>query len=189
MFTLRTIDTEFPPIPVVPQRFQSELEGGEKEQGEVQEKGVGLRRGGRTVGAGKRRALVHSLLAVQAGVAAGAFAHVAAAVFLLPALATVETGGVGARQQAVLTVGALKTLGARAHITTFQILGEIERERRGQSRCAGRHAGSARRKKNSFRRESRLTVQAAPFRQGLLSHSRISSSQLTPVKPGRQVQV
>lgn len=95
---------------------------GEKERGEVQKGG---QRGEEdcTISAGKRRALVHSLLAVESGVAAGTLAHVAAAIVLLPALATVETGGVGARQQAVLAVGALETLGTGAHVATFQILG------------------------------------------------------------------
>lgn len=82
-----------------------------------------------TISTGKRRALVHSLLAVESGVAAGTLAHVAAAIVLLPALATVETGGVGACQQAVLTVGTLETLGTSARVATFQILG-LEEERK-----------------------------------------------------------
>lgn len=127
VFIRRTIDTKFPPIPVVPHCFQlQEFEGGgEIERGEVQKGGVGGQRGeeDRTISTGKRRALVHSLLAVESGVAAGTLAHVAAAIVLLPALAAVEAGRVGARQQAVLAVGALETLGARAHVAAFQILG------------------------------------------------------------------
>lgn len=77
-----------------------------------------------TISAGKRRALVHSLLAVESGVAAGTLAHVAAAIVLLPAFATVETGGVGAGQQAVLAVGALETLETLACVAALQILGK-----------------------------------------------------------------
>lgn len=130
MFIRRTIDTKFPPIPVVPRCFQlQEFEGGgEKERGEVQKGGGGG--GGQkgeedcTISAGKRRALVHSLLAVESGVAAGTLAHVAAAIVLLPAFATVETGGVGAGQQAVLAVGALETLETLACVAALQILGK-----------------------------------------------------------------
>lgn len=106
--------------------------GRETERGEVQNGrgGGGGGQGGEgqggeedcTISAGKRRALVHSLLAVESGVAAGTLAHVAAAIVFLPALAAVETGGVGARQQAVLTVGALEPLGARALVAGLQIL-------------------------------------------------------------------
>lgn len=74
-----------------------------------------------TISAGKRRALVHSLLTVESGVAAGTLAHVAAAIVLLPAFATVEAWGIGARQQAVLTVGTLKTLGTCAHVAALKI--------------------------------------------------------------------
>lgn len=81
-----------------------------------------------TISAGKRRALVHSLLAVESGVAAGTLAHVAAAIVLLPALAAVETGGVGARQQAVLTVGALEPLGAGALVAGLQILEGLQKK-------------------------------------------------------------
>ena len=92
----------------------------------------GGRRGeeGRTISAGKRRALVHSFLTVESGVAPGTLAHVAAAIVLLPALATVEAGGIGACQQAVLAVGALETLGTRAHVATLQILGKMDKHRR-----------------------------------------------------------
>lgn len=95
-----------------------EFEGGGNKRGEVQKGEEDC-----TISAGKRRALVHSLLAVESGVAAGTLAHVAAAIVLLPALAAVEAGGVGASQQAVLAVGALETLDARAHVAIFQILG------------------------------------------------------------------
>ena len=128
MFIRRTIDTKFPPIPVVPRCFQlQEFEGGgKKERGEVQ-RGEGGRQKGEedgTISAGKRRALVHSLLAVESGVAAGTLAHVAAAIVLLPAFATVETGGVGAGQQAVLAVGALETFQTLARVAALQILGK-----------------------------------------------------------------
>lgn len=133
MFIWRTIDTKFPVIPVVPLCFQlQEFEGGRKSEGK-------FRKGGQrgeedfTISAGKRRALVHSLLAVESGVAARTLAHVAAAIVLLPAFATVETGGVSARQQAVLTVGALEALGTCAHVATFQILGK----RKGKEKLVG----------------------------------------------------
>lgn len=74
-----------------------------------------------TISAGQRRALVHSLLTVESSVAARTLAHVAAAVVLPPALAAVEAGRVGARQQAVLTVGALVTLATGAHVATLQV--------------------------------------------------------------------
>lgn len=125
MFIWRTIDTKFPPIPVVPHCFQlQEFEGGRKSEGKFRkERGGGQRQEEDcTISAGKRRALVHSLLAVESGVAVGTLAHVAAAIVLLPALATVEAGGVRARQQAVLTVGALETWGTRAHVAILQIL-------------------------------------------------------------------
>lgn len=121
MFIRRTIDTEFPPIPVVPRCFQSQ----EFERGEVQERGVGGgQRGeeGRTISTGKRRALVHSLFTVEPCVAAGTRAHVAAAIVLFPALASMETGRVCTGQQAVFTVGALETLGTRARVAAFKIL-------------------------------------------------------------------
>lgn len=103
MFIRRTIDTKFPPIPVVPHCFQlQEFQGGKfVEGGQRGEEDC-------TISAGKRRALVHSLLAVESGVAAGTLAHVAAAIVPLPALAAVEAGGIGTRQQALLTVGALE---------------------------------------------------------------------------------
>lgn len=101
---------------------------GEKERGEVQKGGGGVKEGRKTtISAGKRRALVHSLFAVEPGVAMGTLAHVAAAIVLLPALATVKTGGVGTRQQAVFTVGAFETLGARTHVAAFKILGEMRK--------------------------------------------------------------
>lgn len=130
MFICRTIDTEFPPIPVVPHCFQlQEFHGGGGERGEVQKGGGGGQRGEEdcTISAGKRRALVHSLFAVEPGVAMGTLAHVAAAIVLLPALATVKTGGVCTRQQAVFTVGAFETLGTRTHVAAFKILGEMRR--------------------------------------------------------------
>lgn len=85
----------------------------------------------RTISAGKRCALVHPLLAVESGVAAGTLAHVAAAVVLLPALAAVEARLVGARRLAVLAVGALEARRARAHVATLQILrqGGIARDK------------------------------------------------------------
>lgn len=92
----------------------------------------GVKRGeeGRTVSAGKRRALVHSLLAVEPRVAAGTLAHVAAPVVLLPAFAAVETRRVGARQQAVLAVGALEAVGTRALVATVQILRGFGKDRK-----------------------------------------------------------
>lgn len=128
MFTWRTIDTKFPPIPVVPRRFQlQEFEGGEKERGEVQKGG---QRGEEdcTISAGKRRALVHSLLTVESGEAAGTLAHVAAAIVLLPAFATVEAGRVGTGQQAVLTVGALVARPTSALVAALQILMELKKK-------------------------------------------------------------
>lgn len=74
-----------------------------------------------TISAGKRRALVHSLLTVESSEAAGTLAHVAAAIVLLPALAAVKAGVVGACQQAVLAVGALKIRGTCALVATLQI--------------------------------------------------------------------
>lgn len=131
MFICRTIDTKFPPIPVVPHCFQlQEFEGGGERARGSSERGGQRGEEDCTISTGKRRALVHSLFAVESGVAAGTLAHVAAAIVLLPAFATVETGGVGARQQAVFTVGALETLGTCTHVATFQILGELKK--RGQ---------------------------------------------------------
>lgn len=98
---------------------------GEKERGEVQERGVGGGQRGeedRTISAGKRRALVHSLFTVESCVAVGTLAHVAAAIVLFPALAAMETGRVCTGQQSVLTVGALETLGACAHVAGVKIL-------------------------------------------------------------------
>lgn len=130
VFICRTIDTKFPPIPVVPHCFQlQEFErGGGRSRGSS-ERGRGGQRGEEdcTISTGKRRALVHSLFAVESGVAAGTLAHVAAAIVLLPAFATVETGGVGARQQAVFTVGALETLGTCTRVAAFQILRTLKR--------------------------------------------------------------
>lgn len=124
MFIWRTIDTKFPAIPVVPHCFQlQEFEGGERARGSS-EKGGQRGEEDRTISAGKRRALVHSLLTVESGVAARTVAHVAAAVILLPALATVEAGGICTCQQAVLTVGTLKTFEARALVAALQILGK-----------------------------------------------------------------
>lgn len=77
-----------------------------------------------TISAGKRRALVHSLLAVESSIAAGTLAHIAAAIVFLPAFSPVEARGVIACQQAVLTVRALETLGARAHVAALQIRAE-----------------------------------------------------------------
>lgn len=122
--------------------------GGETERGEVQN-GRGGRGGGQrgeedcTISAGKRRALVHSLLAVESGVAAGTLAHVAAAIVLLPALAAVETGGVGARQQAVLTVGALELFGARALVAGLQILKGLQKKKDQKTKmsCVVRRSG------------------------------------------------
>lgn len=105
---------------------------GGKERGEVEERGVGGgQRGeeGRTISAGKRRALVHSLFTVKPCVAVGTLAHVAAAIVLFPALASMETGGVCTGQQAVFTVGALETLGTRARVAAFQILEEDDSQR------------------------------------------------------------
>lgn len=101
--------------------------GGERARGSSERWGRGGGQKGEedcTISAGKRRALVHSLLAVESGVAAGTLAHVAAAIVLLPAFATVETGGVGAGQQAVLAVGALETLETLACVAALQILGK-----------------------------------------------------------------
>lgn len=98
---------------------------GEKERGEVQERGAGGGQRGeedRTISTGKRRALVHSLFTVESCVAVGTLAHVAAAIVLFPALAAMETGRVCTGQQPVFTVGALETLGARAHVAGFEIL-------------------------------------------------------------------
>lgn len=119
MFTWRTIDTKFPPIPVVP--VAGIGVGGERE---VQKKGGGGQRGKEdcTISAGKRRALVHFLLAVEPGVASGTLAHVAAPVVLFLTFPLVEAGRVGTGQQAVLTVGTLKALGTGAHVATLQIL-------------------------------------------------------------------
>lgn len=74
-----------------------------------------------TISTGKRRALVHSLLTVEAGVAAGTLAHIAASIVLFLAFATVEARGVTACQRTVLTVGALKTLWTLALIAALQI--------------------------------------------------------------------
>lgn len=119
MFTWRTIDTKFPPIPVVP--VAGIGVGGERE---VQKKRGGGQRGKEdcTISAGKRRALVHFLLAVEPGVASGTLAHVAAPVVLFLTFPLVEAGRVGTGQQAVLTVGTLKALGTGAHVATLQIL-------------------------------------------------------------------
>lgn len=98
---------------------------GEKERGEVQERGAGGGQRGeeeRTISTGKRRALVHSLFTVESCVAVGTLAHVAAAIVLFPALAAMETGRVCTGQQPVFTVGALETLRARAHVAGFKIL-------------------------------------------------------------------
>lgn len=73
------------------------------------------------ISAGKRRALVHSLLTVESSEAAGTLAHVAAAIVLLPALAAVKAGVVGACQQAVLAVGALEIWGTFALVAALQI--------------------------------------------------------------------
>lgn len=119
MFTWRTIDTKFPPIPVVP--VAGIGVGGERE---VQKKRGGGQRGKEdcTISAGKRRALVHFLLAVEPGVASGTLAHVAAPVVLFLTFPLVEAGRVGTGQQAVLTVGTLKALGTGAHVAPLQIL-------------------------------------------------------------------
>lgn len=118
MFTWRTIDTKFPPIPVVP--VAGIGVGGERE---VQKKRGGQRgKEDCTISAGKRRALVHFLLAVEPGVASGTLAHVAAPVVLFLTFPLVEAGRVGTGQQAVLTVGTLKALGTGAHVATLQIL-------------------------------------------------------------------
>lgn len=98
------------------------LWGGEAARGEVQKRGDKEKKEHCTISAGKRRALVHFLLTVEAGVAAGTLTKVAAAIVLLPASAAVEARGVGACQQAVLTVGAFETLGTRAHVAVLQIL-------------------------------------------------------------------
>lgn len=123
-----TIDTEFPPIPVVPHRFQlQEFERGKRSEGKFKKGGVGGgQRGeeGRTISTGQRRALVRSLFTVEACVAVGTLAHVAAAIVLFPALASMETGRVCTGQQAVFTVGALETLGTCARVTRFQVLEE-----------------------------------------------------------------
>lgn len=95
------------------------MKGGERARGSSERGGGQRGEEDCTISAGKRRALVHSLLAVESGVAAGTLALIAAAIVLLPAFATVETGGVGTGQQAVLTVGALETLGTRAHVATL----------------------------------------------------------------------
>lgn len=119
MFTWRTIDTKFPPIPVVP--VAGIGVGGGKGSSE---KGGGGQRGKEdcTISAGKRRALVHFLLAVEPGVASGTLAHVAAPVVLFLTFPLVEAGRVGTGQQAVLTVGTLKALGTGAHVAALQIL-------------------------------------------------------------------
>lgn len=119
MFTWRTIDTKFPPIPVVP--VAGIGVGGGK--GKFK-KGGGGQRGKEdcTISAGKRRALVHFLLAVEPGVASGTLAHVAAPVVLFLTFPLVEAGRVGTGQQAVLTVGTLKALGTGAHVAALQIL-------------------------------------------------------------------
>lgn len=77
---------------------------------------------GRTISTGKRRALVHSLFTVEPRVAVETLAHVAAAIVLFPARASVETGRVRTGQQAVFTVGALETLGTCTHVAGFKIL-------------------------------------------------------------------
>lgn len=126
VFIWRTIDTKFPPIPVVPHCFQlQEFEGGRRSEGKFR---IGGQRGeeDRTISTGKRRALVHSLLTVESSVASGTLAHVAAAIVLLPAFSTVEAGWVGTGQQAVLTVGSLETLLACTHVAVLQILGNVE---------------------------------------------------------------
>lgn len=102
--------------------------GGIKGKSRVGQGGLGWRKS-RTISARKRGALVHPLLAVASGVAKGTLAHVAAAVVLLPALAAVEARLVGARQLAVLAVGALEARRARAHVAALQILPEGDRER------------------------------------------------------------
>lgn len=119
MFTWRTIDTKFPPIPVVP--VAGIGVGGGK--GSSEKKGGGQRgKEDCTISAGKRRALVHFLLAVEPGVASGTLAHVAAPVVLFLTFPLVEAGRVGTGQQAVLTVGTLKALGTGAHVAPLQIL-------------------------------------------------------------------
>lgn len=117
----------------------AKIRKGEKERGEVQERAAGGgQRGeeGRTISTLKRRALVHSLLTVEPCEAAGTLAHVAAAIVLFPALASMETGRVCTGQQAVLTVGALETLGTRARVAAFEILEKYESER-GQTLFGG----------------------------------------------------
>lgn len=119
MFTRRTIDTKFPPIPVVP------VAGiGVGGKGKFRKKKRGGQRGKEdcTISAGKRRALVHFLLAVEPGVASGTLAHVAAPVVLFLTFPLVEAGRVGTGQQAVLTVGTLEALGTGAHVAALQIL-------------------------------------------------------------------
>lgn len=99
-----------------------ELEWGGK--GKFRKKRGGGQRGKEdcTISAGKRRALVHFLLAVEPGVASGTLAHVAVPVVLFLTFPLVEAGRVGTGQQAVLTVGTLKALGTGAHVATLQIL-------------------------------------------------------------------
>lgn len=74
-----------------------------------------------TVVAGQRGALVDLLLTVEAGVAARTVAPVAPPPVALRAAAAVETGRVGARQQAVLAVGAFETRRTGALVAPLQV--------------------------------------------------------------------
>lgn len=122
------------------------------------------------------------LLTVGAREAAGAAATVASGSILL-AGAAVETRIVSARHCAGFAVVPVEALRTRARVLVHQVLGTEDRRRaesgpvvHDEERPAGRP-------------ERSLTLQLPPFLQGLLSHSLVSISQLTPVKPGGQVQV
>ena len=80
-----------------------------------------------TVGAGRRGAVVDLLLAVEAGVARGTLA-VVAAVGVVGAAAVVEAGPVGARHGALLAVLPVEPGGAGARERGLQVL---QRARRG----------------------------------------------------------
>lgn len=84
---------------------------------------------GCTISTGKQCALVHSSLTVEPGVSSGTLAHVAVAVASLPAFATMEAGGVGTGQRALLAVQALKALGTHALVGALKTLPrEMERK-------------------------------------------------------------
>lgn len=146
-----------------------------------------------TISAGVAVTFAVFLLTVGTREATGAAAGVAAGSVLLTG-AAVKTRIVGTLHVAGFTVLPVEALRTRTQVAVDQVLETEDRQTvSAESRAVNSSSSWSKTRRDHHKGGGHsvqsLTLQLPPFRQGLLSHSLVSVSQLTPVKPGGQVQV